>query len=191
MPSSIRCSVRYSKRGALLALALLLAGCGGGARAGGGDPAASAPSQPPVRTVAAVTLGTSQQVLVASSFGPGTGDVTAAVTVFAVRDQIVPDAALRPAAAISHWAAADVQVCRDRSVVLGYPAWVLGDDQGRTAAVTKVLHPEFPQPALPNGPDSTGCQRGWVVFVTPDDLHPTKVTFEQTREIPGAWRIAG
>ncbi len=133
-------------------------------------------------------LGTGQQVLVASSFGPGTGDVPAVLSVFDLRDRVAPDPALAPAASASHWASADVQVCRTRPVALGYPAWVLGDDQGRTAQVTKVLLPQFPQPPLPDAPGLTGCVRGWVTFVTPDDLRPTKVTFEQTLSIPGAWR---
>jgi hypothetical protein len=117
-------------------------------------------------------------------------DVPAVITVFAFQDHVAPDPAIEPAAAASHWASADVQICRDRPVVLGYPAWVLGDDEGRTAQVTKVLHPQFPQPALPDGA-TAGCSRGWVTWVTPDALHPTQVRFEQTRSIPGAWRISG
>lgn len=53
-----------------------------------------------------------------------------------------------------------------------------------------MLLPQFPQPPLPDAPDLPGCTRGWVTFVTGDDLHPTKVTFEQTLSIPGAWRPA-
>ncbi len=41
----------------------------------------------------------------------------------------------------------------------------------------------------PNSAPGTGCSRGWVTWVTADDLVPTKVTFEQTHSIPGAWRI--
>lgn len=137
----------------------------------------------------AVPLGTSQEVAVASSFGPGRGDVMAGVTVFQVRDQVAPDPSLRPKQAATHWASADVQICRTAPVVLGYPAWVLGDDDGRTAQVAKVLRPQFPQPALAGGPGGRSCRRGWVTFVTPDELHPTKVTFEQAREVPPAWRI--
>ena len=109
---------------------------------------------------------------------------------FEVRDRVAPSPAAAPAAGSSHWASADVQICRTRPVALGYPAWVLGDDQGRTAQVSKVLLPQFPQPPLPDAPDLPGCARGWVTFVTPDDLRPTKVTFEQTLSIPGAWRPA-
>lgn len=167
-------------------LLVLLAGCGGGSKA---DPAAVQPAQPQPRTVTPVGLGTTQRVTVASSFGPGTADVTASITVYAVRDHIAPDPTIRPAAAASHWASADVQICRDRPVVLGYPAWVLGDDQGRTAQVTKVLHPQFPQPPLPDAATAVGCARGWVTWVTADDLRPTQVRFEQTHSIPGAWRI--
>lgn len=137
----------------------------------------------------AVPLGTSQQVAVASAFGPGRADVTTKVTVFEVRDHVAPDPSLRPKQASSHWASADVQVCRTAPVVLGYPAWVLGDDDGRTAQAAKVIRPQFPQPALAPGPGTPSCLRGWVTFVTPDELHPTKVTFEQAREVPPAWRI--
>jgi len=165
----------------------MLAGCGSSATKP--DPAAAQPSQQPERTVTPVPLGTAQQVAVASSFGPGTADVPATITVYAVRDHVAPAPAIRPLAAGSHWASADVKICRDRPVLLGYPAWVLGDDQGRTAQVTKVLHPQFPQPTLPNSAPGTGCSRGWVTWVTADDLHPTQVTFEQTHSIPGAWRI--
>lgn len=141
-------------------------------------------AQPPP----AVLLGASQEVAVASAFGPGRGDVTARLTVFEVRDHVA--AGVRPRAAGSHWASADVRVCRTAPVVLGFPAWVLGDDDGRTAQVAKVVHPTFPQPALKAGAGLGSCMRGWVTFVTPDDLHPTKVTFEQTREVPPPWRIA-
>ena len=172
---------------ALVLATVLLSGCSGGAAV---DARASTAAPPPAPTAAAVKLGTRQQVLVASSFGPGTGDVPAELSVFEVRDRVAPSPAAGPAAGSSHWASADVQICRTRPVALGYPAWVLGDDQGRTAQVSKVLLPQFPQPPLPDAPDLPGCARGWVTFVTPDDLHPTKVTFEQTLSIPGAWRPA-
>jgi len=136
-----------------------------------------------------VPLGTGQDVSVASAFGPGQGDVMTGVTVFEVRDRVAPDPRRRPKAAASHWASADVQVCRSAPVVLGYPAWVLGDDDGRTAQAAKESQPQFPQPALAGGPGTSSCRRGWVTFVTPDELHPTKVTFEQAREVPPAWRI--
>ena len=183
---------RLTARPVLLApvvLALLLTGCSSAGTSV--DPAAVRLPQVRPQSVAPVPLGTAQQVSVASSFGPGSSDVPVTLTVFTVRDRVAPDSRLRPTAAASHWASADVQVCRNRPVVLGYPAWVLGDDQGRTAQVSKVLHPQFPQPPLADGPHVTGCTRGWVTWVTQDILHPTKVTFEQTRGIPGAWRIAG
>jgi hypothetical protein len=172
---------------AVLGTVAVLAGCGSsGAKI---DPAAAQPSQQSARTVAPVPLGTAQKVNIANSFGPGTGDVTATITVYSVRDHVAPSPAIKPVAAGSHWASADVKICRDRPVELGFPAWVLGDDHGRTAQVTKVLHPQFPQPTLPTGPSLTGCSRGWVTWVTANDLKPTQVTFEQTHAIPGAWRI--
>jgi hypothetical protein len=137
---------------------------------------------------APVALGQGQDVMVASAFGPGRGDVPARVTVLAVRDHVAP--AVPPRAPASHWTSAHVQVCRSKPVVLGFPAWVLGDDDGRTAQVSKVLHPEFPRPTFDNSSTATGCQDGWVTFVTSDDLVPTKVTFEQTRDVRGPWRIA-
>lgn len=161
-----------------------LAGCGG-ARAVDGVPVA----QPEVARAPAraVTLGASQDVPVASAFGPGRADVNATITVLAVRDHVART--VRPRTAAAHWASADVRVCRTAPVVLGFPAWVLGDDDGRTAEAAKVVLPQFPRPALPAGPGVSGCSRGWVTFVTSDELHPTKVTFEQTRQVPLPWRI--
>jgi hypothetical protein len=188
-PVSPARSLRWAMVTAPAVLLAMLAGCGSSGTKT--DPAAVQPSQRPLQTVRPVPLGTAQKVAVASSFGPGTADVPATITVYAVRDHVAPGPAIRPLAAASHWASADVRICRDRPVVLGYPAWVLGDDQGRTAQVTKVLHPQFPQPTLPNGPTLRGCSRGWVTWVVANDLVPTKVTFEQTHDIPGAWRIRG
>ena len=175
---------RVARLAGLAVVLAALVGCGGG-RAVDAVPVAQ-PEAAPTRA-RAVALGASQDVPVASAFGPGRADVTAQVTVFAVRDHVAP--ALHPRTAAAHWASADVRVCRTAPVVLGFPAWVLGDDDGRTAEVVKVLLPQFPRPTLAPGPGSTGCSRGWVTFVTPDDLHPTKVTFEQTRQVPLPWRI--
>jgi hypothetical protein len=172
-----------------IAAALALAAVSGCESSDPAPTAASTPA-PQASRPPEVSLGTPQQVTVASAFGPGTESVPVRITVFAVRDQVAPRAAIRPRAALSHWASADVEACRSKPVVLGFPAWVLGDDDGRTAQVTKVLHKAFPQPTFDNSSTKTGCQRGWVTFVTPDDLTPTKVTFEQTTEVPGAWRIA-
>ena len=169
--------------GFALALAAL-AGCGG-AQAVEAVPVA----QPEASTLRArsVPLGASQVVPVASAFGPGRDDVSARITVFEVRDHVAP--AVRARASAAHWASADVRVCRTAPVVLGFPAWVLGDDDGRTAEAAKVVLPQFPRPALAAGPGTVGCSRGWVTFVTSDELHPTKVTFEQTRQVPLPWRI--
>ena len=89
----------------------------------------------------------------------------------------------------TRWASAQVRVCRSGPVVLGFPAWVLGDDDGRTAQQSRVLHPQFPQPAFPDASRRPGCATGWVTWVVAPDLVPTKVTFEQTRQVPLPWRI--
>lgn len=166
---------------------LLLAGCSstGSHR----DPAAVQPRQAPTHSVPAVRLGTVQTVLAASSFGPGHGDVPITVAVLGFRDHVLATDHAVPADQASHWASARVRVCRTKPVIFGYPAWVLGDDSGRTAQTTKVQHPGFPQPQFPDVTGRAGCAQGWVTWSTMDALHPTKVTFEQTREVPGAWRL--
>ena len=167
----------------------LLVGCSAPA-ADGPDPAAVQPPRPSPRAVDAVALGTSQDVSVASSFGPGTDDVRTTVTVLAFRDQVAPTPAPQPVTPGTRWASAQVRVCGDAPVVLGYPAWVLGDDEGRTAQQTRVLHPQLPQPPFPGTSTATGCRTGWVTWVVQAELaRPTKVTFEQTRSVPGAWRL--
>jgi hypothetical protein len=154
------------------------------------DPAAVQPPQPPPRTVRDVALGATQRVRIASTFGPGTEEVPADVTVYEFRDHVAPAPAIRPSSAGAHWASARVRMCRSAPVLLGYPAWVLGDDEGRTAQQTRVLHRQFPQPAFPNTSRRAGCATGWVTWVVPGDLTaPSKITFEQTREVPGAWRL--
>jgi hypothetical protein len=110
--------------------------------------------------------------------------------VYAFRDHVEPAARIRPITPGTHWASADVKVCRTKPAILGYPAWVLGDDQGRTAQQTRVLHKQFPQPTFPNDSTQVGCARGWITWVTPNILKPTQVTFEQARTLPGPWRIA-
>lgn len=171
---------------AVAAACLLGAGCRSSPRV---DPAAAQPPQPSVRSVTPVRLGVAQRVAAASSFGPGSEDVPVTVAVLRFRDHVVATDHATPAAPGSHWASAEVRVCRSRPVVLGYPAWVLGDDSGRTAQVTKVLHPGFPHPAFPDASRAAGCAQGWVTWVTADALHATRVTFEQTRDVPGAWRL--
>ena len=161
-----------------------LAGCGGGRAVDAVPVAQPEAARTPARAVA---LGASQDVSVASAFGPGRVDVSARITVLTVRDHVA--GSVRPRTAAAHWASADVRVCRTAPVVLGFPAWVLGDDAGRTAEAAKVVSPQFPRPTLPSGPGVSGCSRGWVTFVTPNELHPTKVTFEQTRQVPLPWRI--
>jgi hypothetical protein len=168
---------------------MLVVGCAAHQSTGAAGPAVAAPPRQTPVLVRAVSLGAVQEVSVASSFGPGKGVVQATIRVLAVRDHVAPGAGIAPTAAASHWASADVEVCPRSPVVLGYPAWVLGDDAGRTAQVSRLLHPQFPQPPLRNGTVVTRCTRGWVTWVTPNDLRPTKVTFEQTYDIPGAWRI--
>lgn len=179
---------RSWSRSAAVAIAssLLVGGCSAAATI---DPAAVQPSQPSAVQVNPVGLGTAQRVAVSSSFGPGTADVRASITVLRFRDHVRASDRATPVAPATHWASAEVRVCRSTAVELGYPAWVLRDDDGRTAQVTKVLHPGFPQPSLPVASHAVGCTRGWVTWVTPDDLHATEVTFEQTREVPGAWLL--
>lgn len=170
----------------LLVVALMAGACSSPARI---DPAAAQPPQPPARKAKPVTLGALQRVSVSSSFGPGNVDVPVTISVLRFRDRIRPTDGALPLAPASHWASAEVRVCRPKPVIFGYPAWVLGDDSGRTAQVTKILHPGFPQPTFPNAAGTTGCAQGWVTWVTQDLLHATQVRFEQTRDVPGAWRL--
>lgn len=167
------------------AMALVLVGCSGSSTA----TSSAAPSEAPVASPKALSLGDAQAIQVASAFGPGNGDVSARVAVLAVRDNVAPQVKTR--APGSHWTSAQVRVCRDKPVILGYPAWVLGDEEGRTAQISRIPHREFPQPPFNNRSTKTGCQEGWVTFVTPADLVPTRVTFEQTRDVRGPWLIAG
>lgn len=170
--------------------AALLAACGAGATPPGPGAGAGAGQPGPVpHSAAPVALGTEQDVLVASSFGPGAAEVPVRMGVLAFRDRVVASDGAVPAAPGSHWASAEVSACRPSPVLFGYPAWVLGDDDGRTAQVTKVLHPGFPGPAFPDDSTATGCARGWVTWVTPDALHATRVSFEQARSVPGPWRL--
>ncbi len=171
----------------LLVAVSLLSACSRSAHVA--DPAAVQPPQPPLTSAPPVRLGVAQHIAVASSFGPGSADVPATITVYAVRDHVAPDPKIRPITPATHWASADVQVCRTKPVILGYPAWVLGDDSGRTAQQTRVLHAQFPQPTFPNSSLRAGCARGWVTWVTADILKPTKVTFEQARTVSVPWRI--
>jgi len=174
-----------------IALGILTAGCGASTDAG--QAAAAAPVAVPVAApspTAAVPLGAVQHVSIASAFGPGTADVPATIGVLRVLDHVAAGKLIEPIAPGSHWASALVEVCPEKPVILGYPAWVLGDDSGRTAQVSRVLHPQFPQPALRNGITLTRCARGWVTWVTSNELKPTKVTFEQTYDVPGAWRVS-
>lgn len=166
--------------------ALLVTGCGGGPDL---NPAALQPPQPAVHQAAPVALGDVQDVAVSSSFGPNRAPVPVTISVLRFRDRVRASDHAVPSAVASHWASAEVQVCRSAPVALGYPAWVLGDDAGRTAQVAKVLHPGWPTPVFPNASQAAGCARGWVTWVTPDALHPTKVSFEQTRRVPGVWRL--
>jgi hypothetical protein len=153
------------------------------------DPAVP-PPRPSPRSVTAVPLGTPQEVPVASSFGPGTDDVRATVTVLAFRDRVAPAPAPQPVTPGTRWASAQVRVCRTAPVALGYPAWVLGDDSGRTAQQTRVLRPQLPQPPFPGSSTAPGCAQGWVTWVVPPELaRPSMITFEQTRSVPGAWRL--
>ena len=183
---AMRQSSRTLRAGAVFVAAVLAGGCSAPARV---DPAAVQPRQPALRRAQPVRLGVTQDVAVSSSFGPGVADVHATVRVLRFRDRVAASDGAVPFAPASHWASAEVQVCRTTPVVLGYPAWVLGDDSGRTAQVTKVLHPGFPGPAFPESSPRGGCAQGWVTWVTQDLLKATQVRFEQTRDAPGAWRL--
>lgn len=178
---------RIARLAGLVLAAGLLGACT--ARGTGRDLASTQPPQPLPRTTTPVRLGAGQEVVIASAFGPGSDDVKATVTVYRFLDHVAPRAP-QPVTPGTRWASADVQVCRPQPVVLGYPAWVLGDDSGRTAQQSKVLRPELPQPAFPNTSTRTGCARGWVTWVVAHELSaPSKITFEQTRDVPGAWRL--
>jgi hypothetical protein len=168
-------------------LSIALGGCTStGAKA---DPGAAQPSQAPTKKASPVPLGTTQKVLASNSFGPGSGDVPIEITVYGFRDHVAPAAAIRPKTPGTHWASADVRVCRTKPVIFGYPAWVLEDAAGRVAQTTRVLHPQFPQPAFPNSSTAAGCTRGWVTWVTPDVLQAATINFEQARELPGPWQL--
>lgn len=171
---------------ALLAALAMVGACSSGTPKV--DPAAKQPSQSPTRTKPSVPLGTTQRVAASSAFGPGTADVPIQVTVYAFRDHVAP-AAAKPITPLTHWASADVKVCRSKPIVFGYPAWVLEDAFGRVAQTTAVLHPQFPQPTFPDSSTRAGCARGWVTWVTPDILAGAKINFEQARELPGPWRL--
>lgn len=194
MPSTRRTAASLSAQrrrrigpvGQWLAVALLAGACSSPARI---DPAAAQPPQPPARSAKPVSLGAVQAVTASSSFGPGTADVPVMISVLRFRDKVRPTDGALPLAPASHWASAEVRVCRPTPIVFGYPAWVLGDDSGRTAQVTKILHPGFPQPTFPDASRKAGCAQGWVTWVTQDVLHATQVRFEQTRDVPGAWRL--
>ena len=171
----------------ILAAAVAVAGC---SSVPVEDPSVTQPPQPPVQTVRDVALGATQSVSVTSSFGPGTGDVPAQITVYEFRDHVAPGRRIRPVTPGARWASARVRVCRSAPVVLGYPAWVLNDDDQRTAQQTRVLHREFPQPPFPNDSRAAGCATGWVTWVVPKDMRaPSRITFEQARGVPGAWRL--
>ena len=169
-----------------LVLAGLVPGCSAAARV---DPAAKQPPQPMVRHAVPVALGVTQHVRAASSFGPSSTDVMVTIAVLRFQDHVHASDGAVPLAPASHWASAQVRVCRSQPVLFGYPAWVLGDDSGRTAQISKVLHPGFPRPTFPDASPKAGCAQGWVTWVTQDVLKPTQVRFEQTRDVPGAWRL--
>lgn len=172
--------------GCLTAVLALLGACSGSPKV---DPYAKQPSQPPTRTKASVPLGTTQKILASSSFGPGTADVPIDVTVYGFRDHVAPAAGIRPKTPATHWASADIKVCRSKPIVFGYIAWVLEDAVGRPAQESAVAHKEFPQPPFPDSSTRAGCARGWVTWVTPDNVKGAKVSFEQAREFPGPWRV--
>jgi len=187
-PSAVSVGSRAVVMGLLAAI--LLPACSSGPGRLAGDGQGAVPTPGPVVAPKDVGLGTAQDVGVASSFGPGTAVVPASVSVLAFRDHVAPDPAVRPITPGTRWASAQVRVCRSGPVVLGFPAWVLGDDSGRTAQQSRVLHPQFPQPAFPDASRRPGCATGWVTWVVAPDLVPTKVTFEQTRDVPPAWRLS-
>jgi len=171
----------------LLPVLVLFSACSsGGPKA---DPAAKQPPQAATQQVPSVPLGTTQAVVASNAFGPGTGDVPIHITVYAFRDHVAPGAGIRPITPATHWASADILVCRSKPVVFDYPAWVLEAADGRVAQTTKVQHPQFPQPAFPNASTKAGCARGWVTWVTPDSLTGHTINFEQTHDLPGPWRL--
>ena len=189
--SALSVGARAVVMGLLAAVLLPACSSGPGRLAGEGQGAGQGAVQTPGPDLSSkdVGLGAAQDVRVASSFGPGTAAVAATVSVLAFRDHVAPDPAVRPVTPGTRWASAQVRVCRSGPVVLGFPAWVLGDDEGRTAQQSRVLHPQFPQPPFPDASRRPGCATGWVTWVVAADLVPTKVTFEQTREVPAAWRL--
>jgi hypothetical protein len=117
--------------------------------------------------------------------------LAAEVTVFAVNQNIAPDAPAPPSG--GHWAGADVQVCLKEARTdfsVGWSDWSVSDPaNGQYQAATDKLT-EFPTPQFPFAPEAMAvgeCVRGWVLFAVAYGVEVTTVKYKPGGRTPTFW----
>jgi hypothetical protein len=173
-----------------MVVSVVLAGCS----AKGAPPQPLAASSTPTSTstpTVSPESSPSNPLPLGATFTETDPGLAADVTVFAVNQNIVPDAPAPPSG--GHWAGADVQVClkearTDYSV--GWSDWSVADPaNGQYQASTDKLV-EFPIPQFPFAPEALAigeCVRGWVLFAVAYGVDLSTVKYKPGGRTPTFW----
>jgi hypothetical protein len=113
------------------------------------------------------------------------------VTVFAIEQNMAPDAPMPPSG--GHWVGADVQTCLKESrtdFTVGWVDWSVSDASNGQYQASSDRFSEFPTPQFPfaREPLAVGeCVRGWVAFAAAFGVEVTTVKYKPEGRIPAFW----
>ncbi|MGV9868087.1 hypothetical protein [Rhodococcus koreensis] len=120
----------------------------------------------------------------------GTG-VAARVTVFAVNQDVAPNAPTPPSG--GHWVGADLQTCVDESDVnftVSWNGWSVTDARNGAYEASSLTYSAFPTPKYPFGSTAVSvgeCVRGWVLFPVQDGVGITAVKYKPSSKVTAVW----
>jgi hypothetical protein len=178
------------------ALCLIIAGC-----SNNGEPSAETTTRAAPTTTSATSSPSTPAPLDATltyTGDPFTGDrgLDVDVTVFAVNQNIAPDAPFVPISG-GHWVGADIQTClkkADKAFIIGWSDWSALDGDSNANKASLQTYSGFPPNLYPFGPKATvdvgACVRGWVLFPVAFGTQITIVRYTPSFDGPGFWSAA-
>ena len=180
-------------------LSLILAGCSND-KERSAETTRSGPTTAAARTTAAVPTTsnpltpqlTAQPLGATITLSDPVRGLEAGVTVFAVDQNIAPDAPTRPSG--GHWVGADIQTClmkADTKFTVSLREWSAGDAHNGQYKANSLGYRDFPGRQYPDiGPVAVGeCVRGWILFQVTGGVDITTVNYAPNFKTSAIWFV--